>query len=203
MANLSKQLGKPKAARRFAKRAEAAAGSFRRRFWYQEGGYLYDVIDGPEGEPGTDGKRYDASLRPNQIFAVSLPFRLLDDVQAKSVVDVCARYLWTSHGLRSLAPDDVAYVGNYGGDPRQRDGTYHQGTVWGWLLGPFVTAHYRAYGDAALARSFLAPMEAHLSDACLGSISEIFDGNAPHMPRGCFAQAWSVGEILRASGELP
>jgi len=203
MANLSKQLSKPKAVRQFAEQAEAAAGSFRRRFWYQEGGYLYDVIDGPEGEPGTDGKRYDASLRPNQIFAVSLPFRLLDDAQAKSVVDVCTRHLWTSHGLRSLAPDDVAYVGNYGGDPRQRDGTYHQGTVWGWLLGPFVTAHYRVHGDAKLARSFLAPMEAHLSDVCLGSISEIFDGNAPHMPRGCFAQAWSVGEILRADRELP
>jgi predicted glycogen debranching enzyme len=203
MADVSERLRKSKAARQYREQAEFVADSFRRRFWFEAGGYLYDVIDGPEGDLGPDGKRYDRRLRPNQIFAVSLPFQLLSDAQAKAVVDICARHLLTSHGLRSLADEDPDYIGHYGGGPLQRDSAYHQGTVWGWLLGPFVTAHYRVYGDAALARSFLSAMEYHLSDACLGSISEIFDGDPPHTPRGCFAQAWSVAEVLRAWRELP
>ncbi len=101
------------------------------------------------------------------------------------------------HGLRSLAPDDPAYIGRYGGDQRQRDGAYHQGTVWSWLIGPFVSAHLRAYGDHELARSFLEPMVHHLADHGLGSISEIFDGDPPFTPRGCIAQAWGVAELLR------
>lgn len=202
MADLSERLGKSRAAKQFGRQAESVADSFRRCFWFEEGGYLYDVIDGLDGVMGPDGNHHDRSLRPNQIFAVSLPFRLLDDVQAKAVVDVCARQLWVSYGLRSLAADDPAYRTHYGGDPTQRDGAYHQGTVWGWLLGPFAIAHYRVYGDADRARTILAPVEHHLSDACLGSISEIFDGDPPHAPHGCFAQAWSVAEVIRAWREL-
>jgi glycogen debranching enzyme len=126
----------------------------------------------------------------------------LSPEQQRSVVDVCAQRLLTSHGLRSLAADDPAFIGHYGGNQYSRDTAYHQGTVWSWLLGAFASAHYRVYGEADLARSFLAPLEHHLQDAGLGSISEIFDGDAPFTPRGCFAQAWSVGEVLRAYGEL-
>lgn len=198
MADLSQRLGKSKEAQQYNERADMVSKSFRQRFWFKEGGYLHDVIDGPDGEPGLDGRRYDASLRPNQIFAVSLPFQLLDKVQATAVVDVCARHLYTSYGLRSLAPSHPAYTGHYGGSPHQRDSAYHQGTVWSWLLGPFATAHYKVYGDADLARSFLTPIKDHLIDACLGSIAEIFDGDAPHTARGAFAQAWTVAEVLRA-----
>jgi len=120
----------------------------------------------------------------------------------RAVVDVCARQLLTSHGLRSLAPGHPDYQGHYGGGPRERDGAYHQGTVWGWLLGPFALAHARVYGDPAQAASFLEPMQHHLQAACLGTISEIFDADPPFTPRGCFAQAWSVAEVLRAWLEL-
>ena len=202
MVDLSKRMRRSKAAVDYSDQADLVAASFRQRFWYEGGDYLYDVIDGPEGELASDGKRYDHSLRPNQIFAVSLPFKLLSAAQAKSVVDICGRYLLASYGLRSLAASDPDYVGCYGGGPLQRDGAYHQGSLWGWLLGPFVSAHYRVYGDADLSRSYLAAMEHHISDACLGSISEIFDGDPPHTPRGCFAQAWSVAEVLRAWREL-
>jgi glycogen debranching enzyme len=195
MADLSKQLRNAEAARQYEAQAARVAEEFRRRFWFAKGGYLYDVIDGPE-------LPIDASLRPNQIFAVSLPFPLLDGLQAKAVVEVCARHLFTPVGLRSLAPGQRAYSGHYGGGQYQRDGAYHQGTVWGWLLGPFALAHYQVYGDAVLARSFLSGVAHHLEEGCLGSISEIFDGEAPHAPRGCFAQAWSVAEVLRAWQEL-
>jgi glycogen debranching enzyme len=144
----------------------------------------------------------DASLRPNQIFAVSLRHTLLDKVRARSVVDVCARELWTPAGLRSLAAGDVRYAPHYQGGPCERDAAYHQGTVWSWLVGPFVSAHYRVYGDAPIALSFLTDINAHLREACVGQISEIFDGAAPHSPRGCFAQAWGVAEILRAWSEI-
>jgi len=106
--------------------------------------------------------------------------------------------LLTSHGLRSLAPDDPAYRGRYAGNPWERDAAYHQGTVWNWLLGPFARAHYRVYGDARRAQELLAPVAQHLASACIGSVSEVFDGDAPHIARGCFAQAWSVAEILRS-----
>jgi predicted glycogen debranching enzyme len=161
------------------------------RFWNASAGYLYDVID-VDGGTATD-----ASLRPNQLFAVSLPYSALNDEQMRAVVDVCAHELLTSYGLRSLARRDSAYVGRYGGHQLSRDGAYHQGTVWSWLLGPFALAHFKAYQDAALAQSFLEPISHHLRDACLGSISEIFDGDAPHASNGCFAQAWSVAEVLR------
>jgi glycogen debranching enzyme len=139
----------------------------------------------------------DASIRPNQLFAVSLPFSVLQPAQMRAVVDCCARELLTSFGLRTLDRKNAAYLGRYVGNPWQRDAAYHQGTVWAWLLGPFAQAHFRAYGDARRAQSFLEPMAQHLRNACIGSISEIFDGDAPHIARGCFAQAWSVAEILR------
>jgi len=160
------------------------------RFWNEAAGYCYDVLDGPDG--------HDAALRPNQLLAVSLPYSPLNVQQQRAVVDICARHLLTSHGLRSLAPDDPAYIGHYGGDQRQRDGAYHQGTVWGWLIGPFVSAHLRVYDDPALARSYLLPLMHHLSAHGVGNLSEIFDGDPPYTPRGCIAQAWTVAEVLRA-----
>jgi predicted glycogen debranching enzyme len=160
------------------------------RFWNSDLGYCYDVLDGPNGN--------DPSLRPNQIFAVSLPESPLPSVKQKGVVDACGQWLLTSYGLRSLTPTHPDYQGHYGGDTRQRDGAYHQGTVWGWLLGPFACAHLRVYNNPALARQFLEPIADHLSAHGIGSISEIFDGDAPMTPRGCFAQAWSVAEVLRA-----
>jgi glycogen debranching enzyme len=113
------------------------------------------------------------------------------------VVDGCARFLLTSHGLRSLAPDHPDYLGHYGGDRITRDAAYHQGTAWGWLMGPFVAAYLRTYGDPEVARSFLAPLLCHLNGHGVGSMSEIFDGDAPFTPRGCIAQAWTVAEMLR------
>jgi predicted glycogen debranching enzyme len=159
------------------------------RFWYAKMGYCYDVVDSPDGN--------DGSLRPNQLFAISLPNSPLTPEQQQSVVDACARHLLTAHGLRSLSPDDENYIGHYEGDQYKRDGAYHQGTVWGWLIGSFVTAHYRVYQDADQARSFLMPLMYHLADHGVGSISEIFDGDPPFTPRGCIAQAWSVAELLR------
>ena len=160
------------------------------RFWNEPAGACFDVIDGPDGN--------DASLRPNQIFAVSLPESPLSAEQRAAVVDLCARRLVTRHGLRTLDPDDTRYCGHYGGSPAERDAAYHQGTAWAWLLGPFVLAHLRVYRDAARAFTFLEPMARHLMAAGAGTVSEIFDGDPPHAPRGAIAQAWSVGEILRA-----
>jgi predicted glycogen debranching enzyme len=164
------------------------------RFWNPTLGYCYDVIDGPEGD--------DDALRPNQLFAVILPKTtsapLLNSAQQRGVVDVCAQNLLTSHGLRSLSPDHAQYQGRYGGNALQRDGAYHQGTVWGWLMGPFVQAHLHVYGNPIQARQFLAPMANHLMAHGMGSLSEIFDGDAPMKPRGCIAQAWSVAEVLNA-----
>jgi len=160
------------------------------RYWSDELGYCADVLDGPDG--------VDASLRPNQIFAISLPEPLLDQARMRKVVDACGRALLTSYGLRSLAPSDPRYAGRYEGDPSRRDGAYHQGTVWSWLLGPYAIAHYRAYGDARAAQMLLAPLEDALFAYGLGQIAEIFDGDAPHAPRGCTAQAWSVAQTLEA-----
>lgn len=197
MADLSKQLGKKKLADEYRNSAAQVRSSFQ-RFWNSEQSYLYDVIDGPEGDSDSDGRKVDPRVRPNQIFAVSLPNSPLDKQQQKAVVDICARELLTSHGLRSLAPGQHGYVPYYRGNPMQRDAAYHQGTVWAWLIGPFVDAHYRVYRDADKARSFLEPLGLHLGEACVGSVSEIFDAEPPFAPRGCFAQAWSVSEVLRA-----
>jgi glycogen debranching enzyme len=141
-------------------------------------------------------------LRPNQLIALSLPYRILDDVRARMVLRTCERDLLTSYGLRTLEPDDPRYVGHYGGNPRQRDGAYHQGTVWPWLLGAFARAHFSLYGNVIWAASYLAPLEQHLADACIGQVSEIFDADAPHHPQGCVAQAWSVAEVLRSWLEI-
>jgi predicted glycogen debranching enzyme len=160
------------------------------RFWYEPGGHCFDVVDGPDGE--------DRALRPNQVLAVALPSSPLGPDRQRRVVDVCARHLLTSFGLRTLAPADPAYRGRCTGAPHERDGAYHQGTVWGWLMGPFALAHARVHGDLAAARALLEPMAHQLEDYGLGSIGEIFDGDAPFTPRGCIAQAWSVAETLRA-----
>jgi glycogen debranching enzyme len=180
---------------RCAELAARVEGNFALRFWYEAGGHLYDVVD-------SDGLRADASLRPNQIFAVSLPHSPLNEAQARAVVESCERELWTPVGLRSLSPHDPRYVGRYGGAPHERDAVYHQGTVWSWLLGPFALAHYRVHHDADAARALLSGLFDHLREACVGQISEIFDGDAPFAPRGCFAQAWSVAETLRAWSEI-
>jgi len=201
MVDLSKQLDKKKPAEEYRAAAAQVQASFQ-RFWNGEQGYLYDVIDGPEGEPDSKGRNRDRRLRPNQIFAVALPNSPLHEAQQKTVVDICARELLTSHSLRSLAHGQPGYVPYYQGNPMQRDAAYHQGTVWAWLIGPFVDAHYRVYQDADNARSFLAPLGLHLGEACLGNISEIFDAEPPFAPRGCFAQAWSVSEVLRAWMDL-
>ena len=160
------------------------------RFWNEPKGYCFDVIDGPDGS--------EEALRPNQILAVSLRESLFRPKQRQAIVDACARNLLTSFGLRSLAPSAPGYVGTYRGKPEDRDAVYHQGTVWGWLMGPFVIAHWRVYHNPALALSFLEPFVHHIQDYGLGSLAEIFEGHAPHSPRGCIAQAWSVAEILRA-----
>lgn len=172
---------------------EALAGKILRgfgRFFRDDLGRCLDVLDGPEGD--------DASMRPNQILAVSLAHSPLPEARQRAVVDACARDLLTPLGLRSLSPDDPRYVGHYGGDPAARDAAYHQGTVWPWLIGPFVTAHLRVYRDPATACSFLLPLLRHLGDHGIGSICEIADGDPPFTPRGCIAQAWSVAEVLRA-----
>jgi predicted glycogen debranching enzyme len=170
-------------------RADAASQGFE-RFWNQAAGYCYDVLDGPGGD--------DASLRPNQLLAIALPEVLLDEQRRRAVLDVCAHAFLSSHGLSSLSASDPAYVGFYAGDQAHRDGAYHQGTVWAWLIGPFVDAHLRVHNDPAAARRILAPFADHLAAGGLGSTSEIFDGDAPFTPRGCIAQAWSVAEVLRA-----
>ena len=160
------------------------------RFWNEEVGFCYDVLDGPQGD--------DPALRPNQLLAVSLPQSPLSNRQQRAVVDVCGRHLLTSHGLRSLAPGEPGFAGHYRGDRRERDAAYHQGTVWAWLIGPFVTAHLRVHGDPAQACLFLRPFVHHMRNHGVGSVSEIFDGTPPFTPRGCVAQAWSVAEMLRA-----
>ena len=161
------------------------------KFWNSGAHCCYDVIEDPR-------LGNDASLRPNQIFAVSLPESPLSREQQKAVVDICARRLLTSHGLRSLEQGEPGYQGHYGGGPRERDGAYHQGTVWGWLLGPFALAHLRVYGDREAALSFLEPLDRQISSYGLGTLGEIFDGNPPFTPRGSIAQAWTVAEVLRA-----
>jgi predicted glycogen debranching enzyme len=183
------------AQRRFTLLAGNTLRSFRRRYWSKERGYLADVIDGPESAA-------DYSLRPNQVFAVSLDPSLLEAEQARSVVDICARELWTPVGLRSLASREREYAGRYTGGPRERDSVYHQGTVWAWLLGPFALAHWHVYRDAAAASGFLSGIAPHLRQGCIGQVSEIFDGDPPHRPEGCVAQAWSVAAVLRAWREI-
>jgi predicted glycogen debranching enzyme len=191
MVQFAQQLGQPH--QDYENMANCIQANFS-RFWNAELGYCYDVLDGPDGP--------DLSLRPNQLLAVSLPLLeenpLLTSEQQRAIVDECGQMLLTSHGLRSLFPDDPQYQGHYGGNQLQRDGAYHQGTVWGWLLGPFVQAHLQVYNNPEQSRQFLEPMAHHLIAHGMGSLSEIFDGDAPMTPRGCIAQAWTVAEVLRA-----
>ena len=174
---------------RYVAMANLAKLSFNALFWNDEEQCLFDVID--DGEP-------DASIRPNQIFVVSLRHSMVDDDRAKKIVDKVEAELLTPVGLRSLSPRDPKYVPVYIGSPFERDSAYHQGTVWGWLIGPFVDAYRRVYPDRKTrVDEVLAGFEKHLYEAGLGQISEIFDADPPHAPRGCFAQAWSVAEVLR------
>jgi predicted glycogen debranching enzyme len=182
--------GREADAGRLAEHARRAARSFNQRFWYEAGGYLYDVVDGEQGD--------DAALRPNQLLAISLAHPVLDRARWESVLKVTREQLLTPVGLRSLAPGHADYKPKYYGDLRSRDAAYHQGTVWGWLIGPFVDAYLKLYpDDRARAREFLTGFVPHLGEACVGSVSEIFDAEAPYTPRGCVAQAWSVAEALR------
>jgi predicted glycogen debranching enzyme len=183
---------KPGAGEPYRRMAETAQQSFNRLFWNEAGGSLFDVIDA--GEPPRD-----PALRPNQLFAVSLPNPVLYPSRWRPVVDAVAEALLTPVGLRSLAPGHPDFKPTYHGDLRTRDAAYHQGTVWSWLIGAFVDAWLRVYpGEHAKARAFLAGLQAHLGEACIGSVSEVFDAMPPHSPRGCIAQAWSVAELLRA-----
>jgi predicted glycogen debranching enzyme len=171
--------------------AARAYRSFNERFWYKDGDYLYDVVDGERGD--------DGACRPNQIFAVSLRHAVLDPARWERVVDVVRERLLTPVGLRSLSPEHPDYKAQYYGDLRARDAAYHQGTVWAWLIGPFVDAWLKLHPmDRTGARKLLDGFAPHLNEACIGSISEIFDAEPPFTPRGCVAQAWSVAEVLRA-----
>jgi glycogen debranching enzyme len=196
MEDLAQKFGDEIGRKRFGGMATLAKWSFNRLLWNEQGGYLYDVVNA--GPP-------DASIRPNQIFAVSLPFSMLRPERARLVVEIVQKHLLTPYGLRTLAPSDPQYRGRYTGDQNSRDGAYHQGTVWPWLMGPFITAYLKVNGGTPAARqqadTWLASLKDHLADAGLGHISEIFEGDYPHRPVGCFAQAWSVAEILRTTVE--
>ena len=190
----AKKFCEPAYAERCRMDRQAAMESFQRRFWNSTGGYLFDVVDGPDGD--------DASIRPNQLYAIALGDDLVTKEQAKQILDVVEGHLVTPVGLRTLSPKDERYRARYQGGVSDRDGAYHQGTVWPFLLGPFVTAWLKVHGAAtskkAKAHAFLKGLERHLGEACLGQVAEIFDAEAPHEPRGCPAQAWSVAEPLRA-----
>lgn len=177
--------------------ADRASLSFNEKFWNGSAQCLFDLV--------RDDETADAAIRPNQIFAVSLPYSMLKPERARAVVGLVERELLTPYGLRSLAPSDPDYRGRYEGDSLARDGAYHQGTVWAWLMGPFITAYLKVHGRApesrAQVREWLLAFRAHLLNAGLGQISEIFDGDPPHTPRGCIAQAWSVAELLRCEVE--
>lgn len=174
--------------------ADKTERSFQQKFWNSEVEYCYDVIDG--GQSQTEN---DATLRPNQLIAASLNWSPLTQEQRYLVVEACSTQLLTSHGIRTLSPDNDKYRGLYGGDIFSRDMAYHQGVAWAWLFGPFVIAHLRVHGNRQLSREHLLPiLRSHLNDGGVGQISELFEGDPPNRARGCIAQAWSVAEVLRA-----
>jgi len=184
-----------KTKKQYAAMADKARASFNKVFWNEEAGCLYDVVNGDVR---------DGSIRPNQILAVSLTNSMVSPKKAKSILGVVERELLTPRGLRTLSPKDPNYIGRYEGDQRSRDGAYHQGTVWPWLMGPFITAYVKTFGAKAgrnVAAEWLSHFQDHFNEGCLGQVSEIFDGDAPHTARGCVAQAWSVAELLRAAVE--
>lgn len=185
-----RELRGEEAARPLAELADKVYHSFNERFWYEDGGYLFDVVDGEGGD--------DAACRPNQVLAISLRNPALQPARWQSVLQVVKERLLTPVGLRSLAPGHPDYKPNYHGDLRTRDAAYHQGTVWGWLIGPFIDAWLKTYPeDIKSVHNYLAGFYPHLNEACIGSVSEIFDAEEPFTPRGCVAQAWSVAELLR------
>jgi predicted glycogen debranching enzyme len=194
MEHLANEFGDEKDEKRYAEMAVQARRSFNLVFWNEDAGCLFDVVDGDARDP---------SIRPNQIFAVSLKHSMVSIERSRRVVEVVERELLTPYGLRSLAPSDPRYRGRYEGDQRSRDGAYHQGTIWAWLMGPFITAYLRVNGRTKESREKagqrLASFREHMSDAGLGQVSEIFDGDPPYEPRGCIAQAWSVAELLRVA----
>jgi predicted glycogen debranching enzyme len=195
MEQLAENFGATADQKQYKAMADRARKSFNELFWNEAAGCLYDVVNGDDR---------DASIRPNQIFAVSLANSMVSKQRAKSILRVVEHNLLTPRGLRTLSPNDPRYIGRYEGDPRSRDGAYHQGTVWPWLMGAYITAHVKAFGEKIgreFAEKWLENFQQHLNEACLGQVSEIFDGNAPHTPRGCVAQAWSVAELLRATVE--
>jgi predicted glycogen debranching enzyme len=193
LANWLRENGDDASAQIYDEHAERARVSFNKRFWFSEGGYLYDVLDLDGGSSN------DPSCRPNQLFAISLDHPVLDPERWSSVIDVAEKKLLTPVGLRTLSPDDPNYKPIYGGDLRSRDGAYHQGTVWAWLIGPFIDAWLKVHPhDRTAARKFLQRFPEHLSEAGMGTISEVFDAREPHAAGGCIAQAWSVAEVLRA-----
>lgn len=191
MSRLSKEYGEDN--KRYEELSKKIKKSFTEEFWNKDKQCLFDVIN----DGGKDGK-----VRPNQIIAISVSYPVLDGDKAKLVVDKVWKELYTAYGLRSLSPYSNEYVGIYSGDQYRRDSAYHQGTVWTWPLGHFITAYMKVNGyskeNKEKALCFIKPFRDHLNDACIGSVSEIFDGEEPLLPRGCFAQAWSVAEILRA-----
>jgi predicted glycogen debranching enzyme len=193
MEHLATTFGERDRAAHYSEMAKRTHDRFARVFWNETDGCLYDVVS----DSGAD-----RSIRPNQIFAISLPYSLLVGEKALRVLEVVERELLTAYGLRTLSPRDPNYKGRYRGDPRSRDSAYHQGTVWPWLLGSFLTAYVRVYGSSIEARNrvsqLLQPLRSHLFQAGLGQISEVFDADPPHLPGGCIAQAWSVAEVLRA-----
>jgi predicted glycogen debranching enzyme len=176
-------------ASRLERLADRVLASFARRFWYEAGGYCYDVVDGPQGE--------DASLRPNQVIGLGLRHALLAEEQASQVLAAVRAHLLTPVGLRTLSPEDPRYIGSYRGDQQARDAAYHQGTVWPWLLGPYWEAHLKLGGDVEAVQASLRTIELRLLDAGVGTLGEIFEGDPPYRAVGCIAQAWSVGEVLR------
>ncbi len=195
MEGLAEKFGDDTNRKQYKAMAGSARKSFTELFWNEQAGCLYDVVNGEER---------DASIRPNQIFAISLTNSMISKARAKEILRVIERELLTPRGLRTLSPNDSNYIGRYEGDPRSRDGAYHQGTVWPWLMGPCITAYVKTFGEKTgrtLAADWLTNFEEHLAQACLGQVSEIFDGDSPHTPRGCAAQAWSVAELLRAAFE--
>lgn len=187
-----RESGNETAANELGRHAARAKKSFNQRFWYAEGQYLYDVVDGEQGD--------DTACRPNQVLAISLPHPILEEKHWKPVMEIVENRLLTPNGLRTLAPGHPDFKPVYDGDLRSRDAAYHQGTVWAWLIGPYIDAWLKLHpdeSDRAAARAFLSGFEHHMGEACIGSISEIFDADAPYWPRGCIAQAWSVAEVLR------
>jgi len=195
MQGLAEKFGDEVNEKKYRTMATCARKSFNEQFWNEQSGCLFDVVNGEER---------DTSVRPNQVLAISLTNSMVSKARAKSTLHVVERELLTPRGLRTLSPNDSRYIGRYEGDTRSRDGAYHQGTVWPWLMGSYFTAYVKTFGENAgrgFAIEWLKNFDEHLTEAGLGQVSEIFDGDSPHTPRGCIAQAWSVAELLRPAVE--